>query len=173
MVSKDIFTQEQADEYSEMLFQQLNPDKNPGFRLSSIGRKMRSLESSFNVFVSLTDIVREKDPKSPGYLVQCWMRSSNTVQYFRLWEKLNNPEFLDDECDKLLKVIRTTPITLTPKMWVSTTKAIDITSKAMKYNGTLAHFEIADTFRAWLFLEVMLEMVWQCRMQASESEVAT
>ncbi|MEG1725285.1 MAG: KilA-N domain-containing protein, partial [Anaerovoracaceae bacterium] len=154
-------------------FQQLNPDKIPGVRLSSIGGKMRLPESSFNVFVSLTDIAREKDPKSPGYLVLCWMRSSNTVQYLRLWEKLNNPEFLDDECDKLLKVIRTTPITLTPKMWVSATKAIGITSKAGKYGGTLAHPEIADAFRAWLFPEVMLEMVRQCRMQASESEAAT
>lgn len=173
LVEKDIFTQEQADEYSAKMFEQLNLDKIPGVRLSSIGRKMRSPESSFNIFVSLTDIAREKDNKSPGYLVQCWMRSSNTVEYLRLWEKINNPEFLDDECDKLIEVIRTTPTTLTPKMWAGTTKAIGIISKAGKYGGTMAHPEIAEAFRAWLFPEVMLEMVRQCRMQSSESEATT
>lgn len=101
------------------------------------------------------------------------MRSSTTVEYLRLWEKINNPEFLDDECDKLIEVIRTTPPTLTPKMWAGTTKAIGITSKAGKYGGTMVHPEVAEAFKAWLFPEVMLEMVRQCRMQSSESEATT
>ena len=121
-------------------------------------------QANTNLFVSLTDIAREKDRKAPGYLVQCWMRSSNTVEFLRLWEKTYNPDFLDDECCKLIETIRTTPATLTPKMWISTTKAVGLISKVGKNGCTMAHPEIAQAFQAWLFPEVMLEMVKEYRL---------
>lgn len=116
-------------------------------------------KSNPNVFVSLTDIAREKDSKASGYLVQCWMRSGNTVEFLRLWEQINNPEFLDDECCILMETIRTTPTTLTPKMWSSKTNAIGIISKAGKNGCIRAHPEIALAFKMWLFPEVMLKIV--------------
>ncbi|MEG1205890.1 MAG: KilA-N domain-containing protein [Oscillospiraceae bacterium] len=116
-------------------------------------------KSNFNIFVSLTDIAREKDSKSPGYLVQCWMRSGNTVEFLRLWEQINNPKFLDNECCRLMETIRTTPTTLTPKMWNSKTKAIGIISKAGKNGCIMAHPEIALAFQAWIYPTVMLELV--------------
>ncbi len=163
LVEKGIFTQEHADYMSDQLFEQLNLLDVPGSHLSSIGEKMTNENCGHSPYVSLTDIAREKNSESPGYLVQSWLRNSNTVEYLRLWDKRFNPNFLDDECEKLIETIRTTSATLTPKMWISATKAVGIESKAGKNGGTMAHPEIAEAFRAWLFPEVMLEMVKRYR----------
>lgn len=159
LVNKGIFTQEHADYMSDQLFKQLNMLDVPGSLLSSIGEKMINENCGRSPHVSLTDIARAKNSESPGYLVQSWLRNSNTVEYLRLWEKKFNPNFLDDECEKLIETIRTTSATLTPKIWISATKAVGIESKAGKNGGTMAHPEIAEAFRAWLFPEVMLKMV--------------
>ena len=163
LVAKGIFTQEHADYMSDYLFEQLNLLDVPGSLLSSIGEKMINENCGHSPYVSLTNIAREKNSESPGYLVQSWLRNSNTIEYLRLWEKKFNPNFLDDECEKLIETIRTTSATLTPKIWISATKAVGIESKAGKNGGTMAHPEIAEAFRAWLFPEVMLEMVKRSR----------
>jgi hypothetical protein len=163
LVNKGIFTQEHADYISDQFFEQLNLVDVPGSLLSSIGEKMINENCGHSPYVSLTDIAREKNSESPGYLVQSWLRNSNTIEYLRLWEKKFNPNFLDDECEKLIKTIRTTGATLTSKIWISANKAVGIESKAGKNGGTMAHPEIAGAFRAWLFPEVMLEMVKRYR----------
>lgn len=163
LVEKGIFTQEHADYMSDYLFEQLNLLDIPGSHLSSIGEKMINANCGHSPYVSLTNIAREKNSRSPGYLVQSWLRSSNTIEYLRLWEKRFNPSFLDDECEELIKIIRTRSATLTPKMWISATKAVGVESKAGKNGGTIAHPEIAEAFRAWLFPEIMLEMVKRYR----------
>ncbi len=169
LVEKEIFTQEHADYMSDYLFEQLNLLDVPGSHLSSIGEKMINANLGHSPYVSLTDIAREKNSKSPGYLIQSWLRNSNTIEYLRLWEKSFNPNFLDDECEKLIQTIRTSRATLTPKIWISATKAVGIESKAGKNGGTMAHPEIAEAFRAWLFPEVMLEMVKRYRSYQLES----
>lgn len=168
LVNKGIYTQEHADYMSEQLFEQLNLLDVPGSLLSSIGEKMINANCGHSPYISLTDIAREKSSESPGYLVQSWLRNSNTIEYLRLWEKKFNPNFLDDECEKLIQTIRTSSATLTPKIWISTTKAVGIESKAGKNGGTMAHPEIAEAFRAWLFPEIMLEMVKSYRNLALE-----
>lgn len=169
LVEKGIFTQEHADYMSDHLFQQLNLLDVPGSHLSSIGEKMVDANLGHSPYISLTDIAREKNGKSSGYLVQSWLRNNNSIEYLRLWEKRFNPKFLDDECEKLIQTIRTSSATLTPKRWISATKAIGIESKAGKNGGTMAHPEIAEAFRAWLFPEVMLEMVKRYRSYQLES----
>ena len=163
LVAKGIFTQEHADYMSDYLFEQLNLLDVPGSLLSSIGEKMINENCGHSPYVSLTNIAREKNSESPGYLVQSWLRNNNSIEYLRLWEKRFNPNFLDDECEKLIQTIWTSSAILTPKMWIATTKAVGIKSKAGKNGGTMAHPEIAEAFRAWLFPEVMLEMVKRSR----------
>ena len=41
-VKKGYITKEEADEFSEMLFEQLNTDNIPGFRLSHLDEKMQA-----------------------------------------------------------------------------------------------------------------------------------
>lgn len=168
LVEKEIFTQEHADYMSDYLFEQLNLLDVPGSHLSCIGEKMINTNCGHSPYVSLTDIARKKNGRSPGYLVQSWLRNSNTIEYLRLWEKRFNPKFLDYECEELIQTIRTSSATLTPKVWISATKAVGIESKAGKNGGTMAHPEIAEAFRAWLFPDVMLEMVKRYRSYQPE-----
>ena len=88
------------------------------------------------------------------------MQSNTTIEYLRMWEKVYNPEFQEDACDELIQRIHTTSTTLTPSLWISTTHAKGIRTSRGKGDGTTAHPEIAEMFRAWLFPEFMLELVW-------------
>lgn len=159
LVAKNIMTQAEADELSERMLEQLNLQEIPGFRLSSLGEKMRTEGSCLNAYVSLTEIAREKKTASPSYLIQSWMRNNTTIEYLRMWEKIHNPGFQEDACDELLHAIHTTGTTLTPSLWIKTTHAHGIKTSRGKGGGTIAHPEIAEMFRAWLFPEFMLELV--------------
>lgn len=44
-------------------------------------------------YISLTDIAKVRDKKSPSQIVSLWMRTYNTIEYLGLWEMLNNPNF--------------------------------------------------------------------------------
>lgn len=159
LIRKGIMIQVEADALSERMLEQLNTQNIPGFRLSPLGKKMRTADLSFNPHISLTEIAREKKTSTPSYLIQSWMRSNFTVEYLRIWEKIYNPGFQEDACDALIRTVHSTSVTLTPSLWVSTTHAIGIKTSRGKGGGTTAHPEIAEMFRAWLFPEFMLELV--------------
>ena len=159
LVKKGIMAQAEADRLSEKLLEQLDTDKIPGFRLSTLGEKMRTNGPCLNPYVSITEIAKEKKTSSSSYLIQSWMRSNTTIQYLRLWEKIHNPKFQEDACDELIHTVHSTSTTLTPSLWISTTHAMGIKTSRGKGGGTTAHPEIAEMFRAWLFPEFMLELV--------------
>ena len=163
-VEKGIIRQEDADELSEAMFQQLNLDEVPGFRLSPLGEKMRDPAVKVDPYVSLTEIARGKGSASPSYLIQSWLRSRNTTDYLKVWEKKYNPHFQESACDELVDRIHTTSLTLTPTLWITTTSARGLKTTRGKGGGTMAHPEIAEIFRAWLFPEFMYELVKWYRM---------
>ena len=163
-VKKGFISQTEADESSEKLFEQLDTQKIPGFLSSPLGEKMCAEDVRVNPYVSLTRIAREKKMSSPSYLIQSWMRSNTTIEYLRMWEKIYNPQFQEDACDELIHVVHTTSTTLTPSLWINTTHALGVRTSRGKGGGTIAHPEIAEMFRAWLFPEFMLEMVQCYRM---------
>ena len=169
-VKKGFITQEEADEFSERLFEQLNTDDIPDFRLSHLGEKMRMEDIRVNPYVSLTEIAREKKSSSPSYLIQSWLRSCTTIEYLRVWEKIYNPRFQEDACDQLIEEVHKTSTTMTPSLWVNTTNALGIKSSRGRGGGTIAHPEIAEAFRAWLFPEYMLRLVRWYRMYQHESD---
>lgn len=157
-VKKGYITQEEAEEFSEKLFEQLNLDNIPGFRPTSLGEKMRVEDIRVNPYVSLTEIAREKKSSSPSYLIQSWLRSTTTIEFLRIWEKIYNPRFLEDACNRLIETVRKTSTTMTPSLWINTTHALGIRSSRGRGGGTIAHPEIAEAFRAWLFPEYMLNL---------------
>jgi len=163
-VKKGFISQTEADESSEKLFEQLDTQKIPGFLSSPLGEKMCAEDVRVNPYVSLTRIAREKKTSSPSYLIQSWMRSNTTIEYLRMWEKIYNPQFQEDACNELIHVVHTTSTTLTPSLWINTTHALGMRTSRGKGGGTIAHPEIAEMFRAWLFPEFMLEMVQCYRM---------
>lgn len=131
---------------------------------------MQAENVQVNPYVSLTEIAREKKTASPSYLIQSWMRSNTTIEYLRLWEKTYNPKFQEDACNELIHTIKTTSTTLTPSLWINTTRAIGIRTSRGKGGGTIAHPEFAEMFRAWLFPEFLLELVQCYRMFQCKDE---
>ncbi|MTR44171.1 KilA-N domain-containing protein [Pseudoflavonifractor sp. BIOML-A13] len=115
-VKKGFITQEEADDFSEKLFNQLNTDNIPGFRPSHLGEKMRMEDIRVNPYVSLTEIAREKKSSSPSYLIQSWLRSTTTIEYLRIWEKIYNPRFQEEACDQLIETVHKTSTTMTASL---------------------------------------------------------
>lgn len=163
-VRKGFISQTEADEFSEKLFEQLDTKKIPGFLPSPLGENMRAEDVWVSPYVSLTEIARDKKTSSPSYLIQSWMRSNTTIEYLRMWEKIYNPQFQEAACDDLIHTVHTTSTTLTPSLWINTTHALGMRTSRGKGGGTIAHPEIAEMFRAWLFPEFMLELVQFYRM---------
>ena len=54
------------------------------------------------LFISLTDMARNKNPEEPKDVVKNWMRSRTTIEFLGIWEQLNNPDFKGVEFDSLL-----------------------------------------------------------------------
>ncbi|MBD5155354.1 MAG: KilA-N domain-containing protein [Oscillibacter sp.] len=158
-VKKGFISQAEADEFSEKLFEQLDTGKIPGFLPSPLREKMCAEDVRVNPYVSMTEIAKGKKTSSPSYLIQSWMRSNTTIEYLRMWEKIYNPQFQEDACDELVRMVHTTSTTLTPSLWINTTHALEMRTSRGKGGGTIAHPEIAEMFRAWLFPEFMLELV--------------
>lgn len=104
-------------------------------------------------YISLTELVRVHSDDAPGYVIQSWMRSGNTLAFLNLWGKENNPDYCEDGYRELLEKKKAASFTLTPKLWISLTKAIGITSKQGKSGGTFAHFMIACEFASWFVPE--------------------
>lgn len=101
-------------------------------------------------YISLTEIARAHSKDAPGYVIQSWMRSGNTLAFLNLWEKENNPDYCEDAYMELMEKKKAASFTLTPKLWINQTKALGLMSKQGKFGGTFAHPMIACEFASWL-----------------------
>lgn len=110
-------------------------------------------------YVSLTELVRARSANAPGYVIQSWMRSGNTLAFLNLWEKENNLDYCEEGYKELLDKKRAASFTLTPKLWIDQTKATGIISKQGKSGGTLAHPMIACEFASWLMPEFKMQLL--------------
>lgn len=107
-------------------------------------------------YVSLTELARAHSKDAPGYVIQSWLRSGNTLAFLNLWEKENNSDYYEDAYIELVEKKKAASFTLTPKSWISRTKAIGLMSKQGKSGGTFAHPIIACEFASWLTPEFKL-----------------
>lgn len=112
-----------------------------------------------NDMVSLTELAKQYSEESPGYIIQSWMRSRNTLKFLRQWENDMNEEFDDRACDELIRQGHTTSLTITPSLWVRRTHAVGIYVKQGKGGGVSAYPEIAADFYLWLDPKVRLTIV--------------
>ncbi len=101
-------------------------------------------------YLSLTEITRVHSTDVPGYVIQSWLRSGHTLAFLNLWKKENNSDYLEEAYMELMDKKKVASFTLTPKLWISQTKAIGIVSKQGKSGGTFAHLMIACEFASWL-----------------------
>ena len=100
--------------------------------------------------MSLTELARQYSDESPGYVIQSWMRSRNTLEFLRQWENEMNEEFNDRACEELIHQGHTTSLTITPSLWIRRTYAVGMRVKQGKAGGVSAYPEIVADFRLWL-----------------------
>ncbi len=112
-----------------------------------------------NDYISLTDMAKYKNTDDPRFIIQNWMRNRNTLEFIGLWEALNNPNFNRVQFDTFRNEAGLNRFTMTPSKWIESTGAIGIVSKAGRYGGTYAHYDIAMEFASWLSPEFKLYII--------------
>ena len=110
-------------------------------------------------YISLTDIAKYKTSENPGYVIQNWMRTRNTVRFLGLWEHFHNPDFNYLEFEAIEREAGFNSFVLTPKRWVEQTCAKGIVTKQGRYAATFAHQDIAFEFASWISPEFKLYIV--------------
>lgn len=121
--------------------------------LESVARRKNSVsqdKKQDESYISLTEIARAHSEDAPGYVIQSWLRSGNTLAFLNLWEQENNPDYSEAGYEELLEKKKAASFTLTLKLWIDRTKAIGIVSKQGKAGGTFAHPMIACEFASWI-----------------------
>lgn len=150
-ISEEVYNKALENLYNEYEIWKYGKIRNP-----SIEVKKKKSESKHNLaeqnpgFVSLTDLARNYNDNSPGYIVQIWLRDETTIRFLSLWERQHNDKFADLVAKEL---------NLTPKIWIAETHAIGITSRQGKNGGTYPDKEIAMHFMCWLSADMMLNMI--------------
>ena len=163
LVEKGISSQEDADEILERLYKNIHERDIHEFSVSQGCAEIMYtyLKKGFpkSKYLSLTNIAREINKESPSYVIQGWFRSRNTIEFLKIWEIQNNPKFNESECAALLELMKKPSFTVTPKQWITRTKAIGLVSNQGKNGGTFAHPDIAGDFHMWLHPEFRLVLI--------------
>ena len=124
-----------------------------------------------NDFISLTDIAKLKSADTNS-TIDNWLRRVDTIEFLKLWEKLNNPSFKPTEFEGFKSKPGENAFSLSPKRWIELTNAIGIKVKSGRYDGgTLAHRDIALEFASWISAEIKLYIIKEFqRLKIQESE---
>ena len=164
LLNAEIITKSQFEKMDRFIYDRLNISEiesysqsirtAPHIDIPSSGAEQKSAKG----FVSLTDLARQYNRESPGYVIQSWIRDPNTFELLHLWELKNNSDYNEQGYNEIKAGTATS--SLTPKRWIEKTGAIGITSKQGQNGGTYAHPVIAGDFLIWLspkFKLLMLE----------------
>lgn len=119
-------------------------------------------------YISLTDMVKASN--GADELITSWMRNRNTLEFMRLWEELNNPNFKPHGFEGFKEEFGLNSFWMSPKKWIEATDAIGIISKAGRYGGTYAHKDIAFEFGTWISPRLKLYLITEYqRLKEDES----
>lgn len=162
LLSKELVDMEAAVAAKERFYHALNEEKLQAAQKikdyhETISLYMRQM--AYRGMVSLSELARQYSEESPGYVIQSWMRSRNTLGFLRQWEMAENSDFDDAACKELMQQARSSSLTITPSLWVKRTQAIGMTVKQGKGGGVTAHSEIAMDFHLWLDPAMRVTMV--------------
>ena len=153
LIGKGLIDKDFADKHKKAFYDSLDEEK------LRTAQKIRSHTEVIRRYVrdmicedmvSLTELARQYSKDSPGYIIQSWMRSRNTLEFLRQWENDMNGEFDDKACEELIHQAHTTSLTVTPSLWIKRTCAVGMRVKQGKGGGVSAYSEIAADFRLWL-----------------------
>ena len=153
LIGKGLIDKDFADKHKKAFYDSLDEEKlRTSQKIRSHTEIMRRYVRGIicGDMVSLTEIARQYTEDSPGYVIQSWMRSRNTLEFLRQWENDMNGGFDDRACEDLIHESHTTSLTVTPSLWIRRTRAVGMRVKQGKGGGVSAYPEIAADFRLWL-----------------------
>lgn len=106
LLDKKIIDQDLVDRHRKSFYDSLDEEKlraaqKIGDYTEIIRRYVRGIICED--MVSLTGLAKQYSVDSPGYTIQSWMRSRNTLEFLRQWENDMNAEFDDRACEELIK----------------------------------------------------------------------
>lgn len=153
LVGKGLIEKDFADKHKKAFYDSLDEEKlRTSQKIRShteiLRRYMRSM--TCGDMVSLTEVAKQYTEDSPGYVIQSWMRSRNTLEFLRQWENDMNEEFDDKTCEELIHQAHTTSLTVTPSLWIRKTHTVGMRVKQGKGGGVSAYPEIVADFHLWL-----------------------
>lgn len=148
LIDTDLATAAKEKFYDSLNEEKLRTSKKVRNYHETICLYMRQM--AYNGMVSLTELARQYSEESPGYVIQSWMRSRNTLEFLRQWENDMNAEFDDRACEELIHQGHITSLTITPSLWIRRTHAVGMRVKQGKGGGVSAYPEIAADFHLWL-----------------------
>ena len=120
---------------------------------------MSTIEVDNELYISLTDMARNKNPQEPKDVVKNWMRTRTTIEFLGIWEHLYNSDFNSLEFEGIKNQAGYNRFTLSAKKWIELTNAKGITSKRGKNGGTFAHQDIALEFASWISAEFKIYLL--------------
>lgn len=100
-----------------------------------------------NNYVSLTDLARGAE--NPSITLLSWLRNYKTLQFLETWEEMHNSNFNLMKMHKIRLNADNQRQLVTAQRFIKETGAIGMTSKAGRYGGTFAHYDIALHFCFW------------------------
>ena len=153
LLGKGLLNKDFAEYHRKTFYDSLNEEKLRTFQ--KIGSQIEIMQRYVRAMVcgsmvSLTKIAKQYTEDSPGYVIQSWMRSRNTLEFLRQWENDMNGGFDDRACEELIHEAHTTSLTVTPSLWIRRAHAVGMYVKQGKSGGVSAYPEIAADFRLWL-----------------------
>lgn len=128
---------------------------------------VRYFEQNGIEYISLTDIAKQSSDE-PRFIIQNWMKNSNTVRYLYEWEELHNVDSNRVHLHTVIEQATNNRFTMTPKKWIKQVNAKGITSKAGRYGGTYAHKDIALNFCYWLSPTFQIYLIKEFQRLKSE-----
>lgn len=174
LIVKGLIDQELAIDAREKFYASLDEEK---LRTSKISESYNEIICHYmrwlicEDMVSLTELARQYSDASPGYVIQSWMRSRNTLEFLRQWENDMNMGFDDGACVELIHQAYTTSLTVTPSLWIRRTHAVGMYVKQGKGGDVSAYPEIAADFRLWLDPAERLAIVRLVRNADSDRKI--
>ena len=169
LIDKDFADYHRKTFYDSLDEEKLRTSQKIGSQIEIMQRYVRAMV--YGTMVSLTKIAKQYTEDSPGYVIQSWMRSRNTLEFLRQWENDMNREFDDRACGELIHEAHTTSLTVTPSLWIRRTHAVGMYVKQGKGGGVSAYPEIAADFRLWLDPAERLALVRLARESKVDEEI--
>lgn len=100
-----------------------------------------------NDYVSLTDLARGAE--NPSITLLSWLRNHKTLEFLETWEEMHNESFNLMNMHKIRLSANNQRQLVTAQRLIKETNAIGLKSKAGRYGGTFAHYDIALHFCFW------------------------